>query len=122
MDWIRPWYEPSGFSGDRPGSNALWSPNVYLATVTTAHGIGASLRWRRRDDLDQELSTTIDLLAKPPDLRTAEEDRALAAALSTRIDRARQNSHSPPPNAIASDSRNAARGRTSRVTGWRERA
>ena len=70
--------------------------NKRLATVTTAHGIGASLRWRRRDDLDQELSTTIDLLAKPPDLRTAEEDRALAAALSTRIDRARQNEPEAP--------------------------
>lgn len=70
--------------------------NKRLATVTTAHGIGASLRWRRRDDLDQELSTTIDLLAKPPDLRTAGEDRALASALSTRIDRARQNEPEAP--------------------------
>ena len=64
--------------------------NKRLKTVETAHGIGASLRWRRRDDLDDGLAGTIGLLAKPPGLRMAEEDTALAAALSTRIDDARR--------------------------------
>lgn len=74
--------------------------NRRLGTVTTAHGIGASLRWRRRDDLDEELATTIALLAKPPDLRTADEDRSLARALSTRIDRARANDPEAPYRAL----------------------
>jgi uncharacterized protein YPO0396 len=58
--------------------------------VSTTHGIGASLRWRRRDDLDEELARTIALLAKQPDLRTAEEDAVLVADLSARIDDARR--------------------------------
>lgn len=64
--------------------------NKRLKTVETAHGIGASLRWRRRDELDDGLAETIGLLAKPPGLRDVEEDAALAAALSTRIDDARR--------------------------------
>jgi uncharacterized protein (TIGR02680 family) len=65
--------------------------NQRLENVTTAHGIGARLTWKRRTDLDPELTEMIDLLRRPPDLRTADHDAALAAALSTRIGRARRD-------------------------------
>jgi uncharacterized protein (TIGR02680 family) len=65
--------------------------NQRLENVSTAHGIGARLTWKRRTDLDPELTEMIDLLRRPPDLRTADHDAALAAALSTRIDRARRD-------------------------------
>ncbi len=63
--------------------------NERLREVRTTHGIGTSLRWRRRDDLSDDLSLMVELLAKPPDLRTADEDAHLVAALSTRIAEAR---------------------------------
>lgn len=63
--------------------------NRRLDAITTSHGIGVSLRWTRRDDLDESLASTIALLAKLPDLRTADEDQQLIAALSTRIANAR---------------------------------
>lgn len=65
--------------------------NKRLSTVTTAHGIGASLRWRRRDDNDGDLAGIIDLLAKSPDHRDVDEDATLAASLSSRIDSARRD-------------------------------
>lgn len=64
--------------------------NKRLDAVATSHGVGAKLKWRRRDDIDPHLSTTIDLLSKPPDLRTPEEDDRLTEALSARIDDARR--------------------------------
>ncbi len=75
--------------------------NNRLTSVRTSHGIGASLRWRRRDDLDAALTETIELLSHPPDLRTAEQDQALAAALSTRIDAARAERGAPYRELIA---------------------
>lgn len=65
--------------------------NGRLREVRTTHGIGTSLRWRRGDDLTDDLSAMVDLLAKPPDLRTPDEDARLVAALSTRIADARIN-------------------------------
>ena len=65
--------------------------NQRLENVSTAHGIGARLTWKRRSDLDPELTGMIDLLRRPPDLRTADHDAALAAALSTRIEQARRD-------------------------------
>ncbi|MFU8814483.1 MAG: TIGR02680 family protein [Pseudomonadales bacterium] len=65
--------------------------NRRLATITTSHGIGVRLRWTRRDDLDPALSEVIALLAKPPDLRTADEDRALTEALGRHIQEARRD-------------------------------
>jgi hypothetical protein len=62
--------------------------NERLSAITTSHGIGVSPRWRRRDDLDPTLAETVDLLAKPPDLRTAEEDSRLSETLGLRIDEA----------------------------------
>jgi energy-coupling factor transporter ATP-binding protein EcfA2 len=63
--------------------------NARLGTIATSQGIGVSLRWNRRDDLDPALADTIGLLAKPPDLRTPDEDRHLTTALAARIADAR---------------------------------
>jgi hypothetical protein len=60
--------------------------NVRLSAITTSHGIGVKLRWRRRDDLDPALAVMVGLLSKPPDLRTVEEDAELSEALGRRID------------------------------------
>jgi uncharacterized protein (TIGR02680 family) len=65
--------------------------NERLENVSTAHGIGARLTWKRRGDLDDELSEMIDLLRRPPDLRTVDQDAALTTALSARIDQARRD-------------------------------
>jgi hypothetical protein len=70
--------------------------NSRLDTITTSHGIGVSLRWRRRDDLDTGLVSTVDLLAKPPDLRTYDEDQVLTAALARRIADARRENPEQP--------------------------
>jgi uncharacterized protein (TIGR02680 family) len=70
--------------------------NRRLDAITTAHGIGVSLRWRRRDDLDPALVATIDLLSKRIDLRTADENTELLAALSTRIANARAEDPEAP--------------------------
>ncbi len=60
-----------------------------LSGVTTSHGVGASLRWRRRRDVDPSLSEMVDLLSVEHDLRTTEQERALMDALSVRIATAR---------------------------------
>jgi len=65
--------------------------NRRLSAITTSHGIGVSLRWRRRDDLEDDLAPMVALLAKPPDLRTPDEDAALSHALGERIDEARRS-------------------------------
>jgi Putative exonuclease SbcCD, C subunit len=70
--------------------------NERLSTIKTSHGIGVKLRWRRRDDLDPTLAETIALLAKPPDLRTAEEDHRLSEALGRRIDDAHREDPGTP--------------------------
>ena len=70
--------------------------NERLSAITTSHGIGVSLRWRRRDDLDPTLAETVDLLAKPPDLRTAEEDGRLSETLGLRIDEAHREDPGTP--------------------------
>jgi hypothetical protein len=57
--------------------------------VTTSHGIGVSLRWRRRDDLDPGLADTIGLLGKAPDLRTPDEEKRLAGSVAARLAEAR---------------------------------
>ena len=65
--------------------------NQRLSAISTSQGIGVTLRWRRRDDLDPDIAGTVELLGKPPDLRTAEEDRTLSDALGRRIDDARRD-------------------------------
>lgn len=64
--------------------------NARLQSVSTSHGIGATLRWRQRDGLDEELLKTIELMAKPAGLREPEETATLAAALSKLIGDARR--------------------------------
>ena len=63
--------------------------NDRLRSVRTTHGIGVTLRWKRRDDLGGDMSTMVDLLARPPDLRSPDDDARLVAALSVRIGDAR---------------------------------
>jgi len=70
--------------------------NARLDSVTTSHGIGVGLRWRRRRDLEPEVAEMVDLLAKPPDLRTPDQDGALRGALSARLDEARRDSPEAP--------------------------
>jgi uncharacterized protein (TIGR02680 family) len=70
--------------------------NERLSAITTSHGIGVHLRWRRRDDLDSTLAETVDLLAKPPELRTAEEDGRLSETLGRRIDEAHREDPGTP--------------------------
>jgi len=64
--------------------------NKRLDLITTSHGIGVSIRWRRRDGLAPELSEMIGLMGKPPDLRTAEEDLRLREIVSAQLDYARR--------------------------------
>ena len=70
--------------------------NHRLDTVSTAHGIGVRLRWRRREGLEPGLDAMIGLLAKPPDLRTSDEDARLRAAISERLDEARRDQPESP--------------------------
>lgn len=70
--------------------------NARLSSISTSQGIKVSVRWKRRDDLEAGLTETIGLLAKPPGLRTAEEDQQLATALSERIQQARQEDPEAP--------------------------
>jgi uncharacterized protein (TIGR02680 family) len=70
--------------------------NRRLDSVTTSHGIGVSLRWQRRDDLDESTVSTIALLSKLPDLRTSDEDATLIAALNERITTARRDEPDAP--------------------------
>ena len=65
--------------------------NARLSGVTTSHGVGTTLRWRRRRDLDDAVTSMIDLLSVESDLRTKEQDRSLSDALSTRIASARRD-------------------------------
>jgi hypothetical protein len=65
--------------------------NERLSAITTTHGIGVELRWRQRDDLEQDLEPMVALMARAPDLRTADEDAALSVALGQRIEDARRS-------------------------------
>lgn len=64
--------------------------NRRLDSVTTAHGIGVSIRWRRRESLDPGRTEMVTLLAKQPDLRTADEDSRLREAIASQLDYARR--------------------------------
>lgn len=63
--------------------------NQRLGSVSTAHRVGVRLRWRRSPELDQATSRMVELLAKQPDLRTPDENDAVRAALSERLEEAR---------------------------------
>ena len=64
--------------------------NQRLETVTTAHQVGVSLRWRRSPELDPATARMVDQLATLPDLRTDDDERELRHALSNRLDEARR--------------------------------
>ena len=63
--------------------------NQRLSSVSTAHRVGVRLRWRRSPELDQATARMVELLAKQPDLRTPDENDAVRAALSERLEEAR---------------------------------
>ncbi|MHB1555389.1 MAG: SbcC/MukB-like Walker B domain-containing protein [Acidimicrobiales bacterium] len=77
-------------------SDLVAGMNRRLDTVSTAHGIGVRLRWRRREGLETGLDAMIGLLAKPPDLRTPDQDAQLRAAISGRLDEARRDQPESP--------------------------
>ena len=63
--------------------------NEILRPIRTTQQIGASLRWQRDRDLDDATAHMVDLLAKPPGLRTHEETTQLRSALSGQLQAAR---------------------------------
>jgi hypothetical protein len=64
--------------------------NAHLTTVTTAHGIGVELRWRRRPEIDGVSNRMVDLLAKLPDVRRDDEEAELRELLASELDAARR--------------------------------
>ena len=70
--------------------------NRRLSTVATAHRVGVRLRWRRSPELDEATSRMVELLAKQPDLRTTDENDAVRAALSRRLEDARADGPDAP--------------------------
>lgn len=64
--------------------------NVRLHSVTTSHGIGVRLRWRRSPELEDSTAHTVEILAKTPDLRSEEEEAQLRAALAQALEEARR--------------------------------
>ena len=70
--------------------------NRRLGKIETAHRVGVRLRWRRSRDLDPATARMVDLLAKPPDLRTASETDEVRAALAARLAEARADEPDAP--------------------------
>lgn len=64
--------------------------NTRLHSVTSTHGIGVRLRWRRSPELDDITARTVDILGKTPDLRTEEEAAILRESLAHALDEARR--------------------------------
>ncbi len=63
--------------------------NERLASVTTAHDVGARLRWRLSPELDAPTARMVELLTKRPDLRLEGDQQELRALLSERLAEAR---------------------------------
>jgi len=78
--------------------------NERLATVSTAHKVGARLRWRRSGELDAPTQRLVDLLAKTPELRTDDEQGELRRLLSDRLDEARVDNPDLPYQQLIADS------------------
>lgn len=70
--------------------------NERLRTVSTAHRVGVRLRWRRSPELDDSTARMVDLLARPPDLRTHDENSEVRNALTQRLDTARADEPDAP--------------------------
>jgi uncharacterized protein (TIGR02680 family) len=64
--------------------------NDRLKSVTTSHGIGVRLRWRRSKELQTSVKETVEILAKQPDLRTEAEESSLRIALAAVLDEERR--------------------------------
>ncbi len=64
--------------------------NARLNSVTSTHGIGVRLRWRRSPELDEATAQTVDILGKPPDLRSEDEEAVLRDALAQALEEARR--------------------------------
>ena len=64
--------------------------NEILGPIRTTQQIGASLRWQRKRDLDDETAHMVDLLAKQPGMRSHEETTQLRSALSGQLQAARE--------------------------------
>jgi uncharacterized protein (TIGR02680 family) len=65
--------------------------NRRLEQIATAHGIGVRLSWKRSSTLAPELDEMVDLLARTPELRTADHDARLSELLAARIDDGRRS-------------------------------
>ncbi len=70
--------------------------NQRLGKIETAHRVGVRLRWRRSRELDPATARMVDLLEKPPDLRTAPETDEVRAALAARLAEARADEPDAP--------------------------
>ncbi len=64
--------------------------NEILGPIRTSQQIGASLRWQPKKDLDDATAQMMDLLAKPPGMRSHEETTQLRSALSDQLQAARE--------------------------------
>lgn len=64
--------------------------NARLHSVTSSHGIGVRLRWRRSPELNDATARTVEILGKTPDLRTEEESTILRESLADALDEARR--------------------------------
>ena len=64
--------------------------NEILGPIRTSQQIGASLRWQRRSDLDDATAQMVDILAKPPGMRSHDETTQLRGALSGQLQAARE--------------------------------
>ena len=63
--------------------------NEILGPIRTTQQIGAGLRWQRKRDLDEATAQMVDLLAKPPGMRSHDETTQLRGALSEQLQAAR---------------------------------
>ena len=77
--------------------------NERLDAVSTAHRVGARLRWRRSGELDAATQRMVDLLAKKPDLRTDGDQGELRQLLSRCLDEARADHPDLPYRQLIAD-------------------
>ena len=63
--------------------------NKRLREISTAHGVGVKLRWRRSAELDADAARMVELLATIPDLRTDDDEIELRRTLGRTLQEAR---------------------------------
>lgn len=69
--------------------------NKTLGKITTAHGVGVSLRWRPVNDRD-DVAAAMKIMRKTPDLREPDEERHLRSYLDATISLARKEDPDTP--------------------------